>query len=152
MKTVPMLAAAALIAAGLTSTAQANPAFYLSGLSPLVQKVGCWDECEEFLEAVEEAREEASEARAEAREAAEDATEEYAEELEEYGYRPRRTHRQAHAQARTMQKPEAETAPESKSAKENKAPAKTKNVAVNAPATCKQYSPATGMLLSVPCE
>jgi phosphoglycerate dehydrogenase-like enzyme len=144
MKPISAPLAAALLALGAASSAQANPAFYLSGLSPLAQKVGCWDACEALLEAVEEAREDA-------REAAEDAAEEYAEELEAYGYNPRRAHRQPRAleHAPKLKRLEATGA----KASDNAPAAKTKkDVAVNTPATCKQYSPATGMLLSLPCE
>jgi hypothetical protein len=160
MKTSAVVSAAALLALGAVSTAHANPVFHLSGLSPLVHKVGCWDECEEFLEAVEEAREEAVEARAAAREAAEEAAAEYAEERESYGYRPQRSGRQARAMEQPDPTPKAKGAkdstPKSSDGKASdnkpKAPLKTKDVAANGLTTCKQYSPATGMLLSVPCE
>jgi hypothetical protein len=148
MKTLTLASAAAALALGLAATAQAAPSLRLSGVPSLVQKAGCYDECEEYMEAVEEAREEAYEAAAEA-----------AEEAAEYGYNPRRSRRQARAQERESEQPhmvEKPTADKNagKSAKEEPAavaPAK-KAVAVNTQTNCKQYSPATGMLLSVPCE
>ena len=142
MNTLPIAFAAAALAVGLATTAQAAPPLHLPDAPSLVQKAGCYDACEEFMEAVEEAREEAFEAAAE-----------YAEEAEEYGYRPRRPHRRARAQHRAEGKAAAETAPKAKSGKEAspKTSAKSRDVAVNAADGCKQYFPATGMTLSVPC-
>ena len=147
MKSLPLSLATAALALGLASTAQAGMSLRLGAAPSLVEKAGCYDECEYYLEAIQEAREEAQEAREEAREEAA----EYAEEAEEYGYRPRRApRRQAMPSARVEKA--AKSAAKSSEVEAPATPsAKKKDVAVNA-GTCKQYSPATGMILSVPCE
>jgi len=149
MNTLPIALAAAALAVGLASTAQAAPTLPLPSPPSLMQKAGCYDECEEFMEAVEEAREEAYEAAAEA-------AVEAAEEAEEYGYRPRRASRRDRAlpPARMVEKPAVGTAPTSRSGKEASptTSAKTTDIAVNVSGGCKQYFPATGITLSVPCE
>ena len=109
----------------------------------LVTKAGCYDECEYYLEAIQEAREEA-------REAAQEAAEYAAEEAEYYGYQPRRARRRSRvAKPVKIDKPATKTV--AKVAEDEPASASAKDVAVNS-GTCKQYSPATGMILSVPCE
>jgi hypothetical protein len=118
----------------------------VAGAATVVHKAGCYDECEYYYEALQEAREEA-------REAAEESAAYAAEEAEEYGHRPRSSRRQA--RIAPPANVAATTKAAAKSSKEE-APAKAagpvKDVAVNAPAGCKQYFPATGITLSVPCE
>ncbi|HEY7669442.1 MAG TPA: hypothetical protein VH852_02285 [Hyphomicrobium sp.] len=154
MKVSSITLAAALLAAGLASTAEAAMSVRAAGAASIVHKA-CY-ECEDYLEAVYEAREEA-------REAAAERAEERAEEAEEYGYsRPSAGRRQRVMPTARLEKP-APVASQAKPAKDESAkaePAKTEaaktsaksDVAVNAPTNCKQYSPATGLLLSVPCE
>jgi len=145
MKSLPLSLAAGALALGLAASAQAAMIVPHPGVSSVVEKAGCYDECEYYLEALQEAREEAREAAAEAAEYA-------AEEAEEYGYRPRRaSRRQAHTVQRA--KKPAVKAASSKSVEEQplETSGKKKDVAVNT-GTCRQYSPATGMLLSVACE
>jgi hypothetical protein len=142
MKILTVFSAAAL-AVGLAATAEAAPRSRLPGMPSLVEKAGCYDECEEYMEAVQEAREEASEA-----------AEYAAEEAAEYGYSQHRPRRQARAEPREEAPPPKADKPADKSAKDESpkvSPAK-KAVAANTQTNCKQYSPATGMLLSVPCE
>ncbi len=147
MKSLPLSLAAGALALGLATSADAAMRVPVPGAPSLVQKAGCYDDdCEYYVEALEEAREEAHEAAAYA-------AEEYAEQAEEYGYsRPRSSRRQAMPSLRA-DKPDAPAKPaKSVEDKSPKTSAKKKDVAVNTTATCKQYSPATGMLLSVPCE
>jgi hypothetical protein len=151
MTKLPIALAAAALALGLSSSAEAAMSVHLSGAPSLVHKAGCWDEdCEEYLEALQEAREEA-------REAAAEAAEEYAEEAEEAaeeGYRPRRARRHHTRRARPAVTERAPK-PQPVKAATPKASVKKRAVAVNTSpttASCKQYSPATGMVLSVPCE
>jgi len=147
MTKLPIALAAAALALGLSSTAEAAMSVRLSGVPSLVHKAGCWDEdCEEYLEALQEAREEA-------REGAAEAAEEYAEEAEEAaeeGYRPRRVRR--HTRRARPAAVESAPKPQPVKAVTPKASVKKSDVAVNTSAGCKQYSPATGMILSVPCE
>jgi hypothetical protein len=147
MKSLPLSLAVGALALGLASSAQAAMIVPLPGTSTIVEKAGCYDECEYYLEAMQEAREEA-------REAAHEAAEYAAEEAEEYGYRPRRaSRRQRMAKPAQVEKPSAlkNVAKASDEAAPAKASGAKKDVAVNT-GTCKQYSPATGMLLSVACE
>ena len=146
MTSLPLTLAAAALALGLASTAQAAMSPRLTGAPSLVVKAGCYDECEYYLEALQEAREEA-------REAAQEAAEYAAEEAEEYGYRPRpMRRRQRVAKPARIERPAAKTVSKASEDAPATASGSKKAVAVNAPATCRQYSPATGMILSVPCE
>ncbi len=148
MTTLPIAFAAAALALGLASTAQAATSVRLAGAGQalhqsLVHKVGCYDDCEEYLEAVEEAREEAAAY-----------AEEAAEEADEYGYRPRRAHHRVRSSAHS-EKPaspaKAKSAEDSPKATPKSSDGKSK-VAANAKAACKQYFPSIGQALSVPCE
>ncbi len=155
MKTLTTILAAAALALGLASTAEAGLSVRLPStpsLAPsLVHKAGCYDDCEEYLEAAQEAREEVQEQAAE-----------YAEEAEEYGYRPHRGRRHARTEpsARYEKPAAAERTPKSKIAEESpKASDKASEssegkskVAANAKGTCKQYFPSIGQSLSVACE
>jgi hypothetical protein len=151
------VAAAALGVAGGASAAP-FPAETRASHS-IVAKAGCWDECEDFYEAVEEAREEASEA-AEESEDAED---------REDAYRPGRAERRTRAvehparekaavptkrstrAARAEERAEPAVPPAPKKEKTAEPPAKS-DVAVNDAPACKQYAPAVGMVISVACE
>ena len=147
MKSLPLSLAAGALALGLATSAQAAMRVPAPNAPSLVQKAGCYDDdCEYYLEALEEAHEAAQET-------AEEAAEYAAEQAEEYGYRPRRASRRRAMPSIQADKSDAPAKP-SKSVEEQpaKTSAKTKDVAVNTKTTCKQYSPATGMLLSVPCE
>jgi hypothetical protein len=151
MKSLPLSLAVGALALGLASSAQAAMSVHRPHTPSLVEKAGCYDECEYYMEAAEEAREEAHEAAAYA-------AEEYAEQAEEaaeYGYSRRSSgRRRGRTASPTIAETPAAAKKPSKSVEEKSTTpsAKKKDVAVNASGNCKQYSPATGIILSVPCE
>lgn len=145
-----------LALAAIPATAPAGAGFTLPAhnAQPLIAKVGCWDECEDYYEAIEEAREEAAEEAAA-----------YAEEAMEEGYSPRRKTRRARrapredaaprlraVSTRPQGSPEPAPTEEGEKKAEPASSAGKRAVAVNADGHCKQYFPAVGMTLSVPCE
>jgi len=128
-----LIAFAALALAGGLAPAQAGSDLHLGGAPAVVHKADCDEYCAAFLEALK---------------AADKAAAEYAEEMQEHGNRPP-------AQLPSYQphrvKPAATSAPKQETANAV-SPAGAADVASNAAGRCQQYFPATGMLLSVPCE
>jgi hypothetical protein len=93
MNKLPIAFAAAALATGIATTAEAGFRVPSIGSASLATKVYCDEYCEEYVEAVREAREEAAEEAA-AR----------AEEAEEYGYERPRSRRQMRRAAPSQRK------------------------------------------------
>jgi hypothetical protein len=138
---IALIAAAAAVAAAPMAEAGFN--VRLPGAPSLVTKASCDEDCAEYLEDMAEAREEVVEGAAEA-----------AEEAAEYGYRPQRQQRSVRAERQTAKAAASEddkdSPHKSSSSSDTKSSGGKSKVAVNG--ACKQYFPALGMALSVPCE
>lgn len=137
--------AAAALAFATAPTAQAGFNLRLGGASSLVHTAGCDEDCAEYLE---ERAEERDYQREEAAEHAED---------EGYGLRRRGMARQRQVMPAGRESPGRAAKSSSKSGDDEDVaePKKTdseKAVAAAPPGGCRQYFPAVGMTLSVPCE